>query len=343
MTGDASQIHPIHVHLQCFLASLFIIHPRLRFRCVFDLAVHAPVPLASCMCFSSSVLPIVSFAFWTDIHSSILAHFLATLCTFDLPVSLELHAIISHKFSSTFDRLRFTLILTPHTIAHMIDLSAVRAESDDVSIQALTDTAVKYQVFLVTVLPSQICFVRKLLGEKRIIKIGGNIGFPSGGQTLRVKLEETKELLELGCDELDMVINIAALLSGRFDDVRHEISAIVDTAQGRPVKVILECHYLSNDQIRKGCDLAIEAGAQWVKTSTGWTPTGATKENISLIKKHTGNRIGINASGGIKNLDSLLELYRLGARRFGISRLSGEKILDQIQQIGSIELDRENG
>jgi deoxyribose-phosphate aldolase len=99
-------------------------------------------------------------------------------------------------------------------------------------------------------------------------------------------------------------------------------------AGARPLKVILECHYLTDDQIRHGCDLAIECGAAYVKTGTGWAPTGATLQNVALIKAYVGERIGIKASGGIRDLETLLAMYRLGARRFGISYRSGRKILE---------------
>jgi deoxyribose-phosphate aldolase len=139
---------------------------------------------------------------------------------------------------------------------------------------------------------------------------------------------ETHELIAMGVDEIDMVIDIAAHLSGRYDDVLNDICAVVDAAEGRPVKTILECHYLNNDQIRAGCDLAIKAVAAFVKTGTGWAPTGATVENISLIKQHVGDSIKIKASGGIRNIEMLLEMYRRGANRFGISVNAAAKILD---------------
>jgi deoxyribose-phosphate aldolase len=94
------------------------------------------------------------------------------------------------------------------------------------------------------------------------------------------------------------------------------------------VKVILECYYLDDDQIRRGCDLAIAAGARYVKTGTGWAPGGATLENIALIKAHVGDAIGIKAAGGIRSLATLLEMYRLGARRFGIGLSAIGKVLE---------------
>ncbi len=229
-------------------------------------------------------------------------------------------------------------------IAQMIDLSAVRANDDETSIRALVAAACKYHCYLVTILPSQTLLVKTLL-QKEVpdgprIAIGGNVGFPSGGQTTRIKAAETRELVHLGCNEIDMVINIAWLLSGRDDYVLQDILAVVDIAKetvpGTLVKVILECHYLNADQIRRGCDLCIEAGADFVKTGTGWTPTGATLENIALIKSHVGNAIGIKASGGIRNKETILEMYRLGATRFGIGMRWVDNILADVEAQPSI-------
>jgi deoxyribose-phosphate aldolase len=126
----------------------------------------------------------------------------------------------------------------------------------------------------------------------------------------------------MGCNEIDMVINIAWLISGRDDYVLQDILGVVDIAKeivpGTLVKVILECYHLSADQIHRGCDLCIEAGADFVKTGTGWAPSGATLENIALIKAHVGSAIAIKAAGGIRNKETLLEMHRLGAIRFGI-------------------------
>jgi deoxyribose-phosphate aldolase len=219
-------------------------------------------------------------------------------------------------------------LLSPQDIAQMIDISAVRADSVDKKIEEVVRRAKTYGCYLVTILPSQTLRAKALLMDCDFPKIGGNVGFPSGGQTTKVKVVETHELIEMGVDEIDMVIDIAAHLSGRYEDVLNDMRAVVNAAEGRPVKTILECNYLNNDQIRMGCDLAIKAGATFVKTGTGWTPTGATLENIELIKTHVGDEIRIKASGGIRNVDMLVEMYRRGATRFGISLASASKILD---------------
>ncbi len=221
--------------------------------------------------------------------------------------------------------------LSPLAIAQMIDLSAVRANSTDQNVREVIECAGKYQCFLVTILPSQTHRAKMFLQGSPAPKLGGNVGFPSGGQTTHIKVKETNELVKLGVDEVDMVIDIGALLSGRNEDVYGDIAAVVDAAEGRPVKVILECHYLNDDQIRMACDLAIRAGAAYVKTGTGWAPTGATLENVALIKKHVGETIKIKASGGIRSLDTLLAMYRLGASRFGISLVSAIGILEAVE------------
>jgi deoxyribose-phosphate aldolase len=211
-------------------------------------------------------------------------------------------------------------------IAQMIDLSAVRADDDEQSIRALVAAACQYQCHLVTVLPSQTLLANALLREAgkngASILVGGNVGFPSGGQSTRIKAAETRELLHMGCGEINMVSNLGWLLSARDDYVLQDILGVVDIAKdmvpGTLVKVILECHHLNPEQIRRGCDLCIEAGADFVKTGTGWTPSGATLENIALIKTHVGDAIAIQAAGGIRDLTTLLEMHRLGAVRFGI-------------------------
>jgi deoxyribose-phosphate aldolase len=216
--------------------------------------------------------------------------------------------------------------LSNFEIAQRIDLSAVHAEDDEPTIRALVNAACKYQCHLVTILPSQTLLVKALLSDAgqngSSILVGGNVGFPSGGQSTPIKAAETRELVTMGCGEIDMVINIAWLLSGRDDTVLQDIRGVVETAKeivpGTVVKVILECHHLNADQIRRGCDLCVDAGADFVKTGTGWAPTGATLENIALIKAHVGNAIAIKASGGIRNKETLLEMHRLGAIRFGV-------------------------
>jgi deoxyribose-phosphate aldolase len=221
--------------------------------------------------------------------------------------------------------MRFTIA----DIARLIDLSAVRAEDDDEYIRSLVTCAKKYSCIAVFPLPSRIPLVRELLSDNSSILIGGTVGFPSGGNTTAVKVFETKEMIAMGCDEIDMVINISKLRSERYEEVREDIRAVVDACQGKKLKVILECHYLTDTQVLYGCDLVMSAGAAWVKTGTGWAPTGATLENVALIKSKVGDAIGVKAAGGIRDLTTLIEMYKLGVRRFGIGLKSFTSILEE--------------
>jgi deoxyribose-phosphate aldolase len=217
----------------------------------------------------------------------------------------------------------------------MIDVSAVKPDDTETSVRNMASTAIDHHCAAVFALPAWTPLVVQILSGNTSVAVGGAVGFPSGGQTTRIKRAETKELLEMGCTEIDMVINIGKLVSGRLDEVREDIHAVVNEAQQFPVKVILECHYLTEDQIRAGCDAIVAAHAAWVKTGTGLAPSGATLENVALIKKHVGDAIGVKAAGGVRGMETLAEMYRRGARRFGLSWTGAVKILHHVQALPS--------
>lgn len=220
--------------------------------------------------------------------------------------------------------------LTGEQIAQMTDLSAVKANDGRAEMAQLVATAQEYGCSLVTALPAQTQALLDLLGPARKIKVSGNVGFPSGGQTRLIKAAETHELLYLGVDEIDMVINIGDLISGFEAKVRDEIRGVVEAARGLPVKVILECGYLTDTQILCGCDLCIEAGAHYIKTSTGWAAGGATIETVAMIKNHVGSAIYIKASGGIRDKATVEALLQAGANRFGIGMRSFPILMQEI-------------
>jgi deoxyribose-phosphate aldolase len=217
--------------------------------------------------------------------------------------------------------------LTVNELARMVDLSAVRTDVPIAEVRQLAALARQYNCVCAFAMP---CYTRELaamLADAPQVRVGGTVGFPSGASTPAVKAAEARQQLADGADELDMVMNVGLLLSERYGGVVADIRAVVDAAGATPVKVILETHYLSDDQIRRGAELCLRAGAAFVKTGTGWTPTGATPHNISLIKSVVGEKAQIKAAGGIRDLASLVELYRCGARRFGLGLASGAKIL----------------
>ncbi|MEE8593736.1 MAG: deoxyribose-phosphate aldolase [Candidatus Bipolaricaulota bacterium] len=213
-------------------------------------------------------------------------------------------------------------------IAALVDLSAVKADSDEAEIQALVELALMYHPFAVFSLP---CFTERLvelLADSPSILIGGVVGFPSGGHTSQMKVVEAEELVRFGCKELDMVINIGWLRSGRHPDVLADIKAVVEAGDGIPVKVILETGCLTREQISTASLLCVEAGATFVKTGTGWGATKTTVEDIRAIKAAVGDSAGIKAAGGVGELSSLLQMREAGATRFGIGVRSARSIFE---------------
>ena len=209
--------------------------------------------------------------------------------------------------------------LKSEDIARLIDVSTVRTHHGEAEIKKLVWHAKKYRFIAVHALPCWVSLLSNLLSEEQDILVGAPIGFPSGAHKTRTKVFEAEQLIRDGAQEIDFMINVGMLRSGRLEYVEDEIKAIVQTAGEVEVKVILEVHCLTEDEIKKACELSIKAGAAFVKTSTGWLPTGATIETVTLISKFVGNAIRIKASGGIRDLSTFAKMYALGVARFGIN------------------------
>jgi len=224
----------------------------------------------------------------------------------------------------------------------MIDISCVRADSTLEEIHAAADLAREHNCVCVIAMPAHTPLLIDLLKDCPDILVSGVAGFPSGAATTASKVAETKEAIEMGCGEIDVPINIAWLKARRDDLVRDDIDAVMEAAGEVPVKVILECHYLTDEEIVRGSDISADAGVAFVKTSTGWAPTGATPENIALIKKTVGDRCLVKAAGGVKDLEMLLQLHDLGARRFGIGVRTAGAILQAAAEYSSCESEPED-
>jgi deoxyribose-phosphate aldolase len=220
--------------------------------------------------------------------------------------------------------------LTYEDVAKTIDHSLLRPELDDQFITDGCKLAAEYQVASVCVRPADVKRAAELLAGSGVA-VGTVLGFPHGGSTTEAKVFEAEQALRSGATELDMVINIGALRSGRDAYVRDEIAAIVATAHaaGAIVKVIMENAYLDDDQKVRGCRLAEAAGADFVKTSTGFAPTGATHEDLALMRKTVSPHIGVKAAGGVRTLDALLAVMELGVTRIGATATS--TILDDFR------------
>lgn len=225
--------------------------------------------------------------------------------------------------------------MTASELARMIDLSCVQASSTLAEIDDAAALAKQHGVYAVYVLPAHVPYLAERLAGNPCTRLAATVGFPDGGASPAGKVHETREQRALGCREFDMVHNLAWLKAGRFDRYRDDIRGVIAAAEGCPVKVILECHYLAPEEIVRACELCVEAGADFVKTGTGWAPTGATLENVQLMKQTVGDRCGVKAAGGVRDLATLLALHRLGATRFGIGVRTARQLLGELPAAGS--------
>lgn len=206
------------------------------------------------------------------------------------------------------------------TIASMIDHAVLKPDATDEELRIECEMASKYGVATVCVKPSHVSLAKIFLKDSRV-KVSTVIGFPHGSTTTSCKVFEAREAIENGAEELDMVINIGKLKSGDYDYVRKDIKSVVDMAHAlnASVKVILETALLSDDLIIKASRLAEEAGADYVKTSTGFNGRGASLEDIELMRNSVSAKVGIKASGGIKNLEQAVKFAEAGCLRLGTS------------------------
>lgn len=208
--------------------------------------------------------------------------------------------------------------LTERDIAKTIDHSLLRPELDDAFVADGCRLAAEYDVASVCVRPADVRRAREILAGTDV-KVGTTIGFPHGNHATATKVFEARAALDDGAEELDMVIQIGALKSGRDADVQADIVAIVEVAHaaGAIVKVIFENVYLTDEEKIRACRLSEAAGADYVKTSTGFGPGGATHDDLRLMRANTAPHIRLKAAGGVRSLDAMLEVMDLGVSRIG--------------------------
>lgn len=219
-------------------------------------------------------------------------------------------------------------MISPEKLAQLIDHTNVRVDATEEDIKKLCNQAKMYNFKSVCVTPTNVSLARKLLKDYSI-GICAVIGFPLGVQTPKTKAFEAREAVFHGATEIDMVMNIGMLKSGREDMVREDVQGVVGATDDRIVKVILETALLTSDEKVKACLIAEEAGADFVKTSTGFGGlTGATVEDVILLRETVGTDMGVKASGGIRNLKTVLEMLDAGANRIGTS--SGVQIMNDL-------------
>lgn len=199
-----------------------------------------------------------------------------------------------------------------------IDHTNLKPFAQAQDIEKLCKEAVKYNFASVCINPYNIPLAKKLL-KGSDVKVCTVIGFPLGANTTAVKVAETENAYELGCDEFDMVINVGALKDNMDYYVKNEISAVVKAAKGKTVKVIIETGLLTDEEKVRAVKLSCEAGAHFVKTCTGFSAGVATCEDVSLMKRNVTGNVKVKASAGIKTKESALALIEAGADRLGTS------------------------
>lgn len=221
--------------------------------------------------------------------------------------------------------------LTYEQIAKVIDHSLLRPELTEAETIAGCELALRYHVATVCVKPCYVPLAAQILAGSDVL-VSTVIGFPHGGNTTHAKVFEAREAIAQGARELDMVMNIGQLRSGNHEAVRDDVRAVVEEAHasGVKVKVILENAYLSDEEKVIACRLCEEAGADWVKTSTGFAPSGATIADLKLMRASVGPQVQVKAAGGVRTLDALLDVMEAGCSRSGATATAA--MLDEFKR-----------
>jgi deoxyribose-phosphate aldolase len=222
--------------------------------------------------------------------------------------------------------------ITREQLARMIDHTQLKPIATKDDIIKLCKEAKTHHFASVCVNPHYVSLASNLLKESDV-KVCTVIGFPLGATTIETKAFEATEALRNGAHELDMVINLSALKSGDHNTVLRDVSRVVDIAKKHNAitKVIIETCYLTNEEKVKACTLAKDAKADFVKTSTGFGPSGATEEDVELMRRTVGPNLGVKAAGSISNLDKAIKMIEAGATRIGASR--GVTIIEAFDEL----------
>lgn len=209
-----------------------------------------------------------------------------------------------------------------------IDHTLLKQDAQREQIITLCEEAREYDFMSVCINPDFVALCKEEL-KGSDVKVCTVIGFPLGANVEETKVFEAKKAIEDGADELDMVINVSDLKDQKYDKIVKEITALKEVAGDRVLKVILETCLLTDEEIVKACELSVEAGADFVKTSTGFSTGGATIEDVALMKKTVGDKAEVKASGGVRSLEDLKNMIDHGATRIGAS--SGVAIMKGLQ------------
>lgn len=221
--------------------------------------------------------------------------------------------------------------ITYEQLAKVIDHSLLKPELTEADVIAGCELAHRYHTATVCVKPCHVRLAAEVLKDSDVL-VSTVIGFPHGSNLTAIKVAEAEQAMNDGAVELDMVLNIGQLRSGKYDQVREDIRAVCQAAhaRGAKVKVILENAYLTDEQKVQACRLSEEAGADWVKTSTGFAPSGATIEDLKLMRSSVSEKVQIKAAGGVRTLDAILAVIDAGVTRCGATATAA--ILDEFER-----------
>lgn len=200
----------------------------------------------------------------------------------------------------------------------MIDHTVLKADTPLETIKRICDEAMEYGFASVCINPCHVAYCADYLKDSDV-NVCTVIGFPLGANTSAVKAFETKDAIANGADEIDMVMNIGSLKDKNYDLVRDDVKAVVEAANGTLVKVILETCLLTEDEIKKACELCVEAKADYVKTSTGFSTRGATIEDVRIMKEAVHGKAKVKAAGGVRTPEDMVKIVAAGADRIGTS------------------------
>ena len=200
----------------------------------------------------------------------------------------------------------------------MIDHTVLKADTPLETVKRICDEAMEYGFASVCINPCHVAYCADYLKDSDV-NVCTVIGFPLGANTSAVKAFETKDAIANGADEIDMVMNIGALKDKNYDLVRDDVKAVVEAANGTIVKVILETCLLTEDEIKKACELCVEAKADYVKTSTGFSTRGATIEDVQIMKAAVQGKAKVKAAGGVRTHEDMVKIVEAGADRIGTS------------------------
>lgn len=204
-------------------------------------------------------------------------------------------------------------------ILAICDHTLLRTDCTSDEIKALCDQAVKYGCASVCIPPCHVAGAKRYCGDR--MKICTVIGFPNGYMTSAAKAFETADAVKNGADEIDMVINLSMVKDGCWDKVAEDISAVRKACEGKILKVIIECCLLTEAEKIRLCGIVAQCGADFIKTSTGFSKGGATREDVELMRKYSPENVEVKAAGGISSLEDAEDFMKLGAKRLGTSRI----------------------